>query len=164
MNKTKRYLLWRDAFGCACLTSAVTLFFHFLFVNVSFLDPFEKAFEDFSFNDLYYSEGFYDRATTKEIVLVNVEQAGRFEIAQAIEQVVRSDPKAIGIDLLFKDLKEPYSDSLLRNALHLPGIVTACYQEDTAMVINHEYFRSASQARGFVNLEQPDGEIGRAHV
>src|SRR3546814_17657651 len=25
------------------------------------------------------------------------------------------------------------------------------------MVINHEYFRSASQARGFVNLDQPDG-------
>src|SRR3546814_17338852 len=58
---------------------------------------------------------------------------------------------------IFKDLKEPCSDSLLLNALHLPGIVTACYQEDTAMVINHEYFRSASQARGFVNLDQPDG-------
>src|SRR5690606_12474635 len=125
----RRYLLWRDAFLCACLTSGVALFFYVLFVNVSFLDPFEKAFEDFSFNDLYYAEGFYDRVTTKDIVMVNVQHAGRFEIAQAIKAVSQSHPSAIGIDLVFKARKEPYSDSLLRDALRLPGVVTAYYQE-----------------------------------
>ena len=133
------------------------MFFYFLFVNVSFLDPFEKAFEDFSFNDLYYAEGFYDRATTKDVVLVNVKHAGRFEIAQAIEQVVQSDPKAIGIDLLFKELKEPYSDSLLREALSRPQVVTAFYHEDTATVASHAYFRRDRAMAGFVNLDQPDG-------
>src|SRR5690606_34396995 len=135
----------------------VALFFCVLFVNVSFLDPFEKAFEDFSFNDLYYSEGFYEKTTTKEIIMVNVQHASRFEIAQAIQQVSQSQPQAIGIDLLFKELKEPYSDSLLRDALYLPRVVTASYLDDTAMVVNHDYFRSASETTGFVNLDQPDG-------
>jgi len=124
---------------------------------VSFLDPFEKAFEDFSFNDLYYSEGFYEKTTTKEIIMVNVQHASRFEIAQAIQQVSQSQPQAIGIDLLFKELKEPYSDSLLRDALYLPRVVTASYLDDTAMVVNHDYFRSTSETTGFVNLDQPDG-------
>ena len=157
MSKAKRNLLWRDAFLCTCLTSAVTLFFYFLFVNVSFLDPFEKAFEDFSFNDLYYSEGFYEPVTTKEIVLVNVKQAGRFELAQAIQQVAQANPKVIGIDLVFRDLKEPYADSLLREALQLPRVVTAFYSDDTAIVTNHDYFRGADAREGFVNLDQPDG-------
>jgi len=157
MNKTKHYLLWRDAFLCTCLTGTVALVFYLLFVNVSFLDPFEQAFEDFSFNDLYYSEGFYDQVTSKEIVLVNVKQAGRFEIAQALQHIAEAQPRAIGIDLLFKELKEPYSDSLLREALSHPRVVAAFYWEDTAAVASHPYFRERFAHEGFVNLDQPDG-------
>jgi len=157
MNNTKRYLLWRDAFFCTCLTGTVALFFYLLFVNVSFLDPFEQAFEDFSFNDLYYSEGFYDQVTSKEVVLVNVKQAGRFEIAQALQQVAEAQPSAIGVDLLFRDLKEPYSDSLLREALSHHRVVAAFYWEDTALVASHPYFRERFAHEGFVNLDQPDG-------
>ncbi|MCB0470224.1 MAG: hypothetical protein KDC51_06540, partial [Flavobacteriaceae bacterium] len=73
--------------------------------------------EDFSFTDLYYSKLKSEEAITPNIILVNVEHEDRFAIAQAIHIISLENPKAIGLDLLFKELKTPFTDSILKTEL-----------------------------------------------
>ena len=55
-------LLWRDSFLCTVLTLVVSGIFLLIFVNLSVLDPFYRAFKDFSFTDIYYSTLINDEA------------------------------------------------------------------------------------------------------
>ena len=63
-------ILFRDAFFCTIMTFIVAGILYFAFVNLSILDPFEKAFKDFKFTDIFYSERINKEQRNNKIVIV----------------------------------------------------------------------------------------------
>lgn len=145
-------LLFRDTILCTLFTLIIAGLLYFVFVNISFLNVFSRAFGDFEFTDIYYSRQLGKRETSKNIILVNVGHVDRAEIAKAIEIVSRQNPKVIGLDMIFKDLKSPASDSLLRKALQKTHIVTSYGVHSDTLTANHPFFTSPSGKSGFVNV------------
>ena len=152
MRLLKNKLLWRDSFFCTLLTLAVSGIFLVFFINLDVLNPFYKAFKDFSFTDIYYST--YDNTSvSKDIIIVNIKQSDRFTIAQAIDKVQQQEPKVIGLDIVFKDLKHPLVDSILKQSLNSnSNIVKAYYEEGDSIVGNNSYFKSYQDIEGFINV------------
>ena len=146
-------LLWRDSFLCTVLTLVVSGIFLLIFVNLSVLDPFYKAFKDFSFTDIYYAKLFKNESVDKDIIIVNVKQNDRFSIAQAIEKVQAQEPKVVGLDIVFRDLKNPYVDSILKTTLNShSNIVTSYYLDEDSIISNNKYLKSAKNIDGFINM------------
>ena len=99
------------------------------------------------------------------IILVNIDSCkDRLEIAQVIEKIDSLHPKATGLDVLFKNWKEPNEDAVLANVIHkcknlvVPCILDAEHRED-----NDKYdtcirnFFAEQENRnineGFINLD-----------
>lgn len=101
--------------------------------NTEIFNPIKEVIRDFKFTDLYYSKlrdssNLFDR----EVVLVNIANSDRAEIAEIINNLNTHDPKVIALDILFMDLKESYSDSLLKAAFKSTGdkLVLSSYLEE----------------------------------
>ncbi|WP_461443442.1 CHASE2 domain-containing protein [Maribacter sp.] len=93
---------------------------------MSFFTPFNNAFKDFSYLDLYYAEKL-DRNIgdiNKDIVLVNVERLGRAEIAAMMTKLERQKPKVIGLDIIFKEERDPIEDRALAQSHRMENLVT----------------------------------------
>ncbi|SNR62933.1 sensor domain CHASE2-containing protein [Lutibacter agarilyticus] len=149
----KRYSkIWLDALYCTIFTITIAGIFYSLLINVSILNPFTKAFKDFSFTDVYYSKTFFDSKVHRDIIIVNVKHHDRLTIAQAIDNVVRQNPKAIGVDIIFKEQRYPYVDSILKSALNHPNIVTSYFLDNNAIVKNHDYFNNNHENEGYINV------------
>lgn len=153
MAFTKSKLLLRDSLLCTLLTLIVSGIFLLLFVNLNVFDPFYKAFKDFSFTDIHYSKLHKNYAVEKDIIIINVKQSDRFEIAQAIQKVEEQQPKIIGLDVVFRDLKNPFVDSILKSTLHkYNNIVTSYYLEEDSIINNHKFFKNDTEIEGFINM------------
>ena len=151
--KKKTKLLIRDAFFSTILSS-ILIFLLVLFIfNIKFFNPFNKAFTDFNYLDVFYAENFHD--TTKvntDIVLVNVQNRNRLEIAQVLIAIIKEHPKTIGVDVIFKDRKENvFADSLLASILKHNNIITSYDIEDKGIVYNHSYF-GKNEKSGYVDF------------
>lgn len=146
-------LLYRDALLCTVLTFLVAGFLYFAFVNLSVLDPFEKAFKDFKFTDIFYSKRINESQRNDKIILVNIKHADRFQLAELINKISDFNPSAIGLDIIFQDKKMAFTDSLLQVALSSnKNIVTAYYHHNDSTVYSHKYFRIEGETRGYINL------------
>jgi CHASE2 domain-containing sensor protein len=153
MEKPKVSLLYKDAFLCTILTFIIAGVLYFTFVNLSFLDPFEKAFKDFKFTDVFYSERFKPEERNSKIVLVNVKHANRFQISQAIDKVAQNQPRVIGLDIIFKERKLAFTDSLLQTTIrNNKAIITSYFWDDDKRVENDSFFLSDVVKEGFINL------------
>lgn len=124
MSTKIKYLL-RDGFLCLVMASAFIVGVSFLVVNLSIFDPFTKAFKDFSFFDIYYSEKLNETTLSDKVILVNVEQADRFQIQELLRHIQDQNPKVIGLDIIFKGEKDPFVDSLLQIQLEKDNVVRA---------------------------------------
>lgn len=145
--------LRKDAFLCTVMTFIIAGLLYFAFINLSILDPFEKAFKDFKFTDIFYAERFNAEQRNTKIVLVNIKHADRYQIAQAINKIAQQDPKAVGLDIIFKDQKLQYTDSILKQSIATYGnIVTAYFKEGDSIVKNNSYFEIKDSLSGFINL------------
>ena len=86
-----------------------------LFFNISIFDPFTQAFRDFSLTDLYYSKiSKQDNIYKGPVVLVNIENRSRKEIAFLLQRIQEGQPKTVGLDIVFSGRKDEY-DSILRD-------------------------------------------------
>ena len=84
--KKKTKLLIKDSFFSSILTSIIVLLLAITFVNITFFNPFVKAFEDFDFLDIYYAENFGNSdAINTDIILVNVQDNSRETIANMLD-------------------------------------------------------------------------------
>ncbi|MGB1308208.1 MAG: CHASE2 domain-containing protein [Oceanihabitans sp.] len=123
----------------------------FIVINLSFFNPFLKVVKDFSFLDVYYAENFSDtKSVNPNIVLINIEHKDRFEIAMLLEEVMQQKPKVVGVDMIFKEEKEAFSDSLLASQLQNNTIVQAYILEKKESIYSHKKFQN--NTKGFVNL------------
>lgn len=158
MIKKKRSLLWRDTLVCTIATTIIAGLLLLLFIHVHILDPISKAFEDFRFSDIYTSQNFKEKAPTNKIILVNIGNHDRADIANAINKIDESKPKVIGLDIIFKDRKDLIKDSILHVALqNSKNIVSAYIVEDKNVVISDPYFKTGQA--GFINLNQQDAVV-----
>ena len=154
--------LWLDAFFCTIFSIVVSAILYFIIINTEILNPFTAAFKDFSFTDVYYSKLFQKSAGINDVIVINIKQSDRLTIARAIDKVAKQNPKAIGLDVLFREQKHPYIDSILKNTLqNYNNIVTSYFYENDSIIKNHHYFSNNHEKLGFinVNLEDQDGVI-----
>lgn len=150
-------ILYKDALLCTIMTFIVAGILYFAFVNLSILDPFEKAFKDFKFTDIFYSERMNEEQRNNKIVVVNIKHADRYQIAQLINKVDAQDPSVIGLDIIFQDRKSEFIDSILKSSLlSAKSIVTAYFHKGDSIVNNHEYFQFEGETKGYINLNLKD--------
>ena len=110
-------------FGCVSLLSLVIL-------NISFFDPFTEAFHDFTLTDLYYTKAKDRNSIYKDnIVLVNLENRNRKEIALLLQQLQTGKPKTIAIDAVFAGRKNE-TDSLLQKTFQQNNNYVVSYIAD----------------------------------
>lgn len=68
-------------------------------------------------HDLFYRFSLHTQTIDTQIVIVDLGQLGREELAQLLLRLKEASPKIIGIDAIFPYPHAPYQDSLWRNAL-----------------------------------------------
>jgi CHASE2 domain-containing sensor protein len=83
-------------------------------LNFSLFDPFKLAFKDFSLTDVYYTSMINkNQIYNGPLVIVNIENKTRAELAFLLEKLQEGRPKVIGVDIIFPDRKDS-SDALLK--------------------------------------------------
>lgn len=125
LPKPNKFLL-KEALFCMVFSFIILGLVSLIGFNLSFFTPFNNAFKDFSYLDLYYAEKL-DRNIgdiNKDIVLVNVERLGRAEIAAIMTKLERQKPKVIGLDIIFKEERDPIEDRALAQSHRMENLVT----------------------------------------
>ncbi|TDG37821.1 CHASE2 domain-containing protein [Pedobacter changchengzhani] len=125
-------------------------------INTHILDPFKLALHDFNYNDLVYSKMGKNKNTSIDtnIVVVNIADAGRLEIAQMIQKSYDAKAKVIGVDVLFKVAKDPSADSVLNNTFNTKNNVVMAYNlyEDHSIFKPEGYFFNQAKNKGYANF------------
>lgn len=88
-------------------------------VNIKALNPLTRSLVDYEVTDIVFSK-FRDQSLIDfedQIILVNTGKPDRIKIATALERLNGFQPKAIGIDLLFTELKDSLGDVRLAKAI-----------------------------------------------
>lgn len=162
----KNKLLHKDAFFCMLFSFGVIGIASLLLINLSIFNPFTNAFKDFSFLDIFYSEKMGEEyPVNQDIILINVEHRDRFELAELLSLLQKQQPKAIGVDLIFKDRKEEFSDSLLKIQLNKPNVINSYAYVSGNLVERHPYFKVNNTSEGYsnINFDRDEGVVRRVH-
>ena len=101
-------------------------------VNLSALQPLEQAINAIDIMDIYYAQVNTDRTEiSQDVVLVNIGNADRYQIARLIEAIGKGQPAAIGVDVFFAQPRDAFPDSCLAHAVnHHPVVLGAAYQTE----------------------------------
>jgi len=115
----KRGIILDAIFGTAFIISLILLFQIVRFIGeFSLFDPIGDAIGDVEFTDLVFSEIRENPSVDKNVVLVNIGELSRGEIAQELQIINSYKPAIIGVDSYFWSLKEDtLGDRLLNRAL-----------------------------------------------
>ncbi len=141
-------------FGCVSLLSLLIL-------NFSIFDPFTEAFRDFTLTDLYYSK-VQDRNKiyNKNLVLINVENKNRKELAFLLQHIQQGQPKVVAFDVIFADRKNE-DDSLLKQTFqshnnYVFGYAANFEQEQSSAYSNNFFTESKG---GYTNVAGEHAEF-----
>ena len=115
----KKGIILDAIFGTSFIISLILLFqIVRFFGEFSLFDPIGDAIGDVEFTDLVFSEMREDPSVDKNVVLVNIGELSRGEIARELQIINSYEPAVIGIDSYFWNLKEDsLGDKLLNHAL-----------------------------------------------
>jgi CHASE2 domain-containing sensor protein len=161
---------WTNVFGTISIFGMMWLL-NTVVVNLDFLNIFGEVLNDYRVTDVLFAKDpetkqnkiRLETAMDTNIVIVNIGELDRADIAQQIMILNKSKPRVIGLDILFKKLREPEQDSLLAMAmaqtenLVLGTILKSpTVQEDNTVIWDslqksHPIFQQHGDARGFVN-------------
>ena len=129
----------------------------FVVFNVSVFNQFTQAFKDFTLSDIYYSKILKQDSIYKgPLVLINIENKKRDEIAFLLQRLEEGKPKVIGLDIIFRNKIDtaPQADSILKetfaqyNNIVYPHIAT--FDNSLPETKNDDYFQTKSNS--FINL------------
>lgn len=159
------YLFKRDT-----LLATIAVFFimgllSLLPINTHILDPIKFALQDFDYNDLAYSRMGKNRETPIDtnIVIVNIGDAGRQEIAAMIQKVDEQQPKAIGVDVLFNAPKDKSEDSLLQAQIsqNLKAVLAYNLHSNGQQISHEGFLYDQAKNKGFANFIGEEGGVIR---
>lgn len=85
-------------------------------VNIDFFNPITQALSDFKVTDVVYSKLKDKRPPEQEIVMINIGNLGRGDLAMLLNRINEYEPAVVGIDAFFKKPKDPSVDSALAAA------------------------------------------------
>lgn len=121
-------------------------------LNLDFLSPFQKAVENFDVSDYAYTTFDQDSYFEDDIVLVNLGNINRAEIAQVVDSISAHLPSVIGLDALFYGPKNPVQDFQLFNAIKNAGnVVLSCKLDSLNNEGNHAAIREPYALFGSVS-------------
>jgi len=135
--------------------------------SIKAINPLTKSLVDYEITDIVFSK-FRDRSKVdfdENIIMVNSRKPDRENINRLLEQLSSYQPAAIGIDLLFSEIKDPQTDARLQEILKTyPNIVVASTLGDyddqsetfTGSEECHPYFCDAS-VTGYINFVAKEG-------
>lgn len=151
-------LFHRDTWIAVVFTYALMAMLGLVFFNTKFLQPVYHALKDFQFTDMYYALYVrHQREADDDIVLVNIGREDRTGIARLLQTIRLAEPRIIGLDVAFPDLRDPHADTLLRDALTgsvpLVGIAQAGQRLDKPLLHNAPFF-GLSNREGYGNFGQ----------
>jgi CHASE2 domain-containing sensor protein len=134
-------------FGCVSLLSLVIF-------NFSIFDPFTEAFRDFTLTDLYYNKvQDKNKIYNENLVLINVENKSRKELAYLLQQIQEGDPKVVALDIIFAQRKND-DDSLLKQVFNKHDNYVfgyaANFEHEQASVYSDPFF--FKQKDGYINV------------
>lgn len=113
-----RLSIFIDAFIITLVMVLVLWALDFAIVNNEFLNPFERAFRDFQYTDILYSQIKKKQLVLDtNIVLVSTGKLDRKGIAKEIEIVQFYKPKVIGVDIIFSGRRDTAGNSNLKNVI-----------------------------------------------
>lgn len=132
--------------------------------NCLFLDPISKAINDFDIYDIVYSKLREEQKADTNIVLVNLGNLSRKEIAEQIQMINQYKPRVIGIDAIFEEEKDPFGDSILADVFSsIKNLVLVSklsdYNEDKDSFDSIKFTIAkfnGHAANGFANLPNDD--------
>ena len=112
-----KIISWEAIFA-TIVVFIILLVFPIIF-QLDFLDPIQNTFQDFHSTDIVFSQFRNDSKipVDSNIVLVNIGELSRKDIARQIEIINRYNPKVIGIDCIFKKKLSEDTDSSFENVL-----------------------------------------------
>jgi CHASE2 domain-containing sensor protein len=139
-------------------------------LNFDFLNVFEQVLSDYDLTDVYYTKFRQNEQVPfeDEVILVNIGNLSRSGIAEEIRIISKYNPKVIGIDGFFVNLKpdEPEGDSLLSEAIKgcknfVLGTKVDMFNPEKntwdTLIKSNEIF-SATAHSGFVNVISEEGK------
>jgi CHASE2 domain-containing sensor protein len=141
-------------FGCVSLLSLLIL-------NFSIFDPFTEAFHDFTLTDLYYNKvQDKNKIYNKNLVLINVEDKSRKELAYLVQQMQEGDPKVVALDIIFAQRKNG-DDSLLQQVFnahdnYVLGYAANFEHEEASVYTDTFFFK---QKDGYINVAGDHAEF-----
>lgn len=152
-----------DAVLSLLLTFAAMWLLQFVAVKVDFLNPLARSVGDFQLTDVVFSKLRTTELTDTNIVLVNIGELNRAQIARELVRISAAHPKVIGIDAFFLREKSPELDDPLAAALATAPKVVLCskirYNAATgsfdSLITSHPKF-SGNATTGFANLINED--------
>jgi CHASE2 domain-containing sensor protein len=141
-------------FGCVSLLSLVIL-------NFSIFDPFTEAFHDFTLTDLYYNKvQDKNKIYNKNLVLINVENKSRKELAFLLQQIQEGNPKVVALDIIFAQ-RENEDDSLLQQAFNKHDNYVfgyaANFENEKTSIYSNNFFTDRKD--GYINVAGEHAEF-----
>jgi CHASE2 domain-containing sensor protein len=133
------------------ILSAIVLSYCISFISnkVNFLERFTIAINDIDFSDLYYQSR---KAPAKDtnIVIVNIGNRGRAELAGMLKTISDNNPRVIGIDVFFNDDPDKHRDSLPETKL-----LSATFQSIHNAVLASAYRGTDDKGRDLIEEQSP---------
>lgn len=140
--------------GCVALLSLFIL-------NFSIFDPFTEAFRDFTLTDLYYTKvQDKNKIYNKNLVLINVENKNRKELAFLLQHIQQGQPKVVAFDVIFAERKNN-DDSLLKQTFQAHNNYVfgyaANFEQEQASVYSNKFFTESKG--GYTNVAGEHAEF-----
>lgn len=153
----RKYLYKRDTLLATLSVFVLIGLLALLPLNTKIFNPIKTALADFDFLDLTYAKLGKNEQTPfdNRILVVNISNSGRAEIAGLIQTVAAGKPSAIGLDVVFEKQQDPETDAYLRQTLEeTPNLVVASRinwnQKDN--LVERGFFKNNRNAYGYANF------------
>jgi len=104
------------------------------------VNPVAHLSTHFDYTDLYYSRLSSNSEVDTSIVLVNIGEADRSQLAHGIMQICAQDPSVIGLDFVLSDFRRDLADTLLAAALDSCRSVVMSHYVDRSIDGSHSFF------------------------
>lgn len=117
-------------------------------IKLKVFHPIKDAFSDFDYTDFYFSKLKHEPEVSEDIVIVNIGNLTRPEIAAELEIIRSGHPRHIGLDALFVEPKSPQEDSLLIDQIAQGNITGIFNLKNSESVTSAPQFSFSSKGYG----------------
>lgn len=156
-----KYLFKRDTILATVMVFIVMGLLALIPVNVHVLDPIKMALQDFDYNDMAYSQFNKNSQTSIDtgIVILNIGNAGRSEIAAMIKKSAAEKPLAVGVDVLFNAAKNTGADDSLQQLFSGSNKIVLAYklEKNESVAEPQGFLFTKSRQKGFANFVGEEG-------